>query len=691
MWYNDHIHMTKPFSALEIAMNKKHRLYMSVLAAITAFVLTANQASLVSDAVFGSSITDTKGVKIVIDTHRGRKPISRYIYGLNDRYDMSGVNCTAAKQTGSILSTYNWEINAANSGVAGNFKNDFSLVSSYSDNNMQLPALYTDSLISKAKKHNIPSRYVTLQMMGFAANDGQGAVNAFDTEHRWASVYNEKNDALLVSPNTHDNAVYMDEYLSFMANTYGFAADGGINGYFLDTEPELWAENYAILGLQPLTAEELIEKSVPLASTVKRIDPTALVYGPSVKNLEAYVNLNNPADWEQHSGNYSWFLDFYLDKMRLASEKSGTRLLDVLDLHFITEAKSVILEPVIGTDSKFANEERIQATRVLWDSDYTENSDTAILYKQHTPIIPTVQASIRMYYPDTKLSFSEYNFGGGDNISGGIAQADVLGIFAEQDVYMACLLPDLEDYSYQKSGINIYTDYDGNGASFGNVSVYSDNGGDNMSSVHAAVTDGEDASLKAVLINKNGSNSKNASVSITSDTQYSSANIYRLDDQSSEIVFDSRMEEISDNSFEFDMSPLTVYVFEFESEHIIDEENIEDTTEPPVTEEPEHVEISTNSELTTLPDDETGYTETTTSVSVIGTDEEGEEITEIITEPPQSDTDNHSKKTEKANDSAADSSKKTPLVFKIFTFVILFAVIAVMIYVLASDNKRSKK
>ena len=97
--------------------------------------------------------------------------------------------------------------------------------------------------------------------------------------------------------------------------------------------------------------------------------------------------------------------------MSIMSQKKGKRLLDVLDLHFFTEARSALLEPVISTDTKFANEERMQAVRVLWDSNYTENSSMAILYKQHTPLIPTIQASIRMYYPGTKLSFSEYNFG----------------------------------------------------------------------------------------------------------------------------------------------------------------------------------------------------------------------------------------------------------------------------------------
>ena len=48
-----------------------------------------------------------------------------------------------------------------------------------------------------------------------------------------------------------------------------------------------------------------------------------------------------------------------------------------------------------------------------------------------------LQKKIAENFPGTKLSISEYNYGGGGDISGGIAEADVLGIFARMGVFSA--------------------------------------------------------------------------------------------------------------------------------------------------------------------------------------------------------------------------------------------------------------
>ena len=44
-------------------------------------------------------------------------------------------------------------------------------------------------------------------------------------------------------------------------------------------------------------------------------------------------------------------------------------------------------------------------------------------------------AKIAAHYPGTKLSISEYNYGAGGDISGGIAQADVLGVFGREGLF----------------------------------------------------------------------------------------------------------------------------------------------------------------------------------------------------------------------------------------------------------------
>ncbi|MDE7279497.1 MAG: glycoside hydrolase family 44 protein, partial [Oscillospiraceae bacterium] len=408
-------------------------------------------------AVFSSSYMDTDSISVEIDVSSGHKAISPYIYGINSETSLSGLKVNAIKQSDPRLSSYNWETNFSNSAEGVNSSNDNALVRSYPADRQREPALYADNLVSKAKRYGIPSRYVTLQMMGMAAADSLGTVHPSDGSARWKQVLFRKHDSFFSEPDITDNAVYMDEYVSFLVNKYGYAVDGGINGYFLDNEPENWSELYPFAAEEQITSKELIERSAELAGAVKRIDPTALVYGPSINGIEAFINLKNPNDWDKYAQDYSWFIDYYLMGMRKASEAAGTRLLDVLDVHYHTEATNGLLELIIDGTDNFSNNTRLQAPRILWDSTYTENSTIAIMHNQHIPLIPTLEASINMYYPGTKLSFSEYNFGGGGHISGGIAVADTLGIFAEYGVHMACLKPNSDDTSYQKSGINIYT------------------------------------------------------------------------------------------------------------------------------------------------------------------------------------------------------------------------------------------
>jgi hypothetical protein len=516
-----------------------------------------------ADGLPYTGLRDTGRINVRIDTSAGHMPISPYIYGLSAEGSLSSVTVYATKHSGAALSTYNWESNCANAGASGNNANDYSLIRGFSEQDRNIPALNTQMLVNKARRYDIPARFVTLQMMGFVAGDAAGPVTPGDAARRFETVSAAKSGEYLSVPDLTDGTVYTDEYVSYLTNVYGLASAGGINGYFLDYEPERWQQNHPVLDLPALTAETLVGKSAETAAAVKRIDRSALVLGPCVSGLGAYVNLNNQPDRDGYADSYSWFIDYYLDGLKKASDGAGVRLLDVLDLHYVTEANDSLNEPVVTGNTVFSNEARMQAPRLLWDGSYNENSVSAIRHKQHTPVIPTVLASVRMYYPGTKLSFSEYNFGGGSHISGAIAQADALGIFATYGVYMACAAPNTAEFPFQKSAINLYTNYDGDGSSFGDTRVGANNGGDVMSSVYAAINGWDASTLKAVLINKNGETEKRADVKIDSGVTFDSATVYSISGRSFEIRRAGVVTDIENNAFTYVLEPLTVYLFVF--------------------------------------------------------------------------------------------------------------------------------
>ncbi|MCX4255734.1 MAG: hypothetical protein OSJ54_02265 [Oscillospiraceae bacterium] len=678
----------------------------------------ANAASV--SAMFSSSYRDTDSISVEIDVSAEHKAISPYIYGINAETSLSGLTVNALKQSDPRLSSYNWETNFSNSAEGKNGGNNNDLVKSYPADRQREPALYTDNLVSKAKRYEIPSRYVTLQMMGAAAADSAGAVYPSDGAVRWKRVLFRKNDSFFSEPDITDDAVYMDEYVSFLANKYGYAVDGGINGYFLDNEPENWFELYPYAVTRQITSDELIARSAELAGAVKRIDPTALVYGPSISGIEAFINLKNPDDWDKHAQDYSWFIDYYLKGMRDASEAAGTRLLDVLDIHYHTEATNGLLEPIISGTDNFSNNTRLQAPRILWDSTYTENSAIAIMHNQHIPLIPTLEASINMYYPGTKLSFSEYDFGGGGHISGGIAVADTLGIFAEYGVHMACLKPYSSETEYQKSGINIYTNFDGNGGKFGDTLVKSDNGGDIMSSVYASIDGGDETSLKVLLINKNQNSSKTAALEINSDAVFESAKVYSFGEDSPEIVLSDDEITVEDNRLSFDMEPLTVNMLVFKGEREVisidepDETTAAEVSDPPPEQDtPTEASVSEADTVTTVsvPEHVSAETHSTAGTSVVEvtsapiseSPESPDSLTDSEPKPHETDgetdgsgtsdmpDESRSVKEDKEDGSNEKEEKTVPKAVKTVIIILTSAVILTMVYVIVQDRVLSKK
>lgn len=652
-----------------------------------AAVVLSSAGSWVS-ATFGTSYLDTGSVIVNIDTSSGRKPISPYIYGINSESDLSGLSVNAVIQTDAEVSSYNWENNLSNGGSG----NSNALVSTYPESKMSEPGLYADYIVKRAARYGIPSRYVTLQMMGKVAGNTA-------PDKLWIDAGFEKNDAYLSRPNTEDDIVYMDEYVSFLVNKYDYAMNGGINGYFLGYEPETWSERYPEAVPVPVTADELIKRSSELAYSVKKIDPTALVYGPSLNGIEAFININNPEDWEQHGIDYSWFIDYYLDGMRKASEENGARLLDVLDIHYHTEATNGLLQPIIDSDDVFSNNTRLQAPRILWDSNYTENSTSAILHNQHIPLIPTLAASIDMYYPGTRLSFSEYNFGGGDDISGGIAVADTLGIFAGYGVHMACVKPNTEDISYIKSAINIYTDYDGEGSRFGDMLVASSNGKDIMSSVYASVESGDESELKVLLINKNEKAEKSAEINIKSIYDFENADVYSFNSESADIVKAEESIDITENSFSFEMEPLTVYMLVFNADGdilTVDPSDIPDTevTDDPQTDVSGGAASGTVSETTsaTTASRVPEYVEATTySAASVNKESEPKGTGESVsTTVPKEEEQSGTEATVSAA-SGTDTEKTVPQAVKIAVSVLVGAVALAMVYILVNDYIMSKR
>ena len=483
--------------------------------------------------------------------------ISPLIYGTNHNMYMSGTeNFGFFRIGGNRMTGYNWENNWSNAGSDWQQSSDGYMIPDGADGT--IPGITLTSFIDNDVTAGAKA-LVTLQMAGYVAADGDGTVAEDETapSGRWVPVYAKKNSAFSLSPDLTDNAVYMDEVVNFLVDRYGLAEDGGVFAYSLDNEPALWSNTHPRIHPDAAGAAELVNRSIEMAAAVKDVDPGARIFGPALFGFSAFKTLQSPDDWSALSGQYAWYIDYYLDQMRQAENAQGRRLLDVMDLHWYSEATGD--QRVINTSATSRNDQlaRLQAPRTLWDSDYIENSWIGSYFASDLPLIPHLQDSIDVYYPGTRLAFTEYSHGGGDDITGAVAQADTLGIFGKYGVYASTVWVLGDESDYLGAAYRLYRNYDGADSTFGDVSVEAGMGDKENSSIYAAVDSATD-DLHIIVLNKNLDEAVSGSFTIDSSNGYQSAEAYALT-QSSTAIQDLGSFQITDNSFSYSIPAVSAY------------------------------------------------------------------------------------------------------------------------------------
>ncbi|MBQ4346149.1 MAG: glycoside hydrolase [Oscillospiraceae bacterium] len=464
---------------------------------------------------------------ITVDLGGSGKSISPYIYGINEyghQENLKKLSVNAIRQGGNRMVAYNWENNASNAGSDWKHSSDNNL------SNSDAPADCVQQLVDEGEKYDIGYKLTTLQMAGYVSADKNGVVSEAEAapSARWNRVQLTKGSAFAAEPDLTDGVVYMDEYVNYIIQKYGdSSAATGIQGYSLDNEPALWHHTHSRIHPQEVGITELRDKSVELATAVKQLDPDAEIFGPALYGYTAYDHLadsDSSTEWEtlKAAGGYHWYLDYYLDSMKEASDAAGVRLLDVLDIHYYSESARV------------GAEDRLQSVRTLYEKGFVENSWIGQWCQENVPILPTVQASIDQYYPGTKLAVTEYNFGGDTDPSGAIAQAEALGCFADANVYFASLWG---GSGYILSALNLYTNFDGKGGAFGDTLMPTTTDDVSLSSAYAAIDGADDSTVTVMVTNKNMTQPMNATIALqNADSTYKKAAVYAITPESDEIT-----------------------------------------------------------------------------------------------------------------------------------------------------------
>ncbi len=501
---------------------------------------------------------NSRAADVTVDPTQGQSRISPYVYGAN-QVDGSNVKFTAWRQGGNRLTAYNWENNFSNAGSDWENSSDTFLC----DNRAacSAPGATITQFVDTARTAGAYP-LVTLQMAGYVSADSNGTVTAAQAapSSRWKQVVARKGSAFSTSPDTTDDKVYMDELVNFLVQRYGKASAGGVPGYSLDNEPDLWSYTHSLVHADPCGAAELVQRSAELASAVKAVDSSAEIFGFVSYGYNGFISLQDAPDWASVQGNYEWYVQYFLAQMAAASSQAGTRLLDVLDLHYYSEAQGNGTRVQEGTTTNAAA--RVQSTRSLWDPNYgySANDPTAgenswiTQWNDPIQLIPRVKGYIRSLYPDTKLAITEYDFGAADHVSGGSAQADALGIYGRDGVYVATRWG--EPGTYTDAAYRLYLDYDGQGSRFGNISVKAASSDIVNVPVYAAVNEANPNVLHVILINRNLSAAQTATVSIGGTSSYGAGQAWGFDGTSATLSSKGAV-TVSGNAFSLSLPALS--------------------------------------------------------------------------------------------------------------------------------------
>ena len=459
---------------------------------------------------------------IAIDATADRHPISPDIYGVNfaSTEQLLELNVGLNRWGGNWSSRYNWQQNCSNRA------NDWFYESL--EEGPAVAAEESDLFIDTTKAGNAQPM-MTIPMIGWIAKMGPnrerlasfsiakyGAQQANDWQwfpdagngilaNGQPITWNDRNDA-----NTPVDATFMAGWIQHMVTKYGNASGSGVRYYILDNEPSIWHSTHRDVRPEAPGMDETLTLMLDHSAKIRAVDPHAKIAGPEEWGWSGYLlsgadqqYLDRTQDWgnaPDKAAHGGWdYLPWMMAQLHEREMLDGRKPVDIFTVHYY---------PQSGEYSSNTSTEmqllRNRSTRSLWDPAYVDESWIGDAYGNPGGIvrlIPRFREWLDRYYPNTPFGITEYNWGAEEHISGGIAQADILGIFGRERLDLATLWVTPPTGSPAYNAIRMYRNYDGSGSTFGDISVRATAPNPDLISAFAAVR-ASDGALTVMLINK---------------------------------------------------------------------------------------------------------------------------------------------------------------------------------------------
>jgi Glycoside hydrolase family 44 len=482
------------------------------------------RATAVAAIVAGAGVTGVPaqaadGPALTVDPAVGRHPISRYVYGMNftDASLAKELRLPVDRWGGNATTRYNYRNDTSNRASDWYFEN---IPNDVSDPSTLPDGSSADQFVEKDRAAGTMT-IMTVPLIGWvpkarekacgfsvAKYGPQQSIDPWDTDCGNGIT---PDGAVITGNDPSDTSVpagagFVAGWVKYLDGRYGDAAHGGVRFYNLDNEPDIWHATHRDVHPAGAGYDEMRDRTYAIAGAIKAADPAAQTLGPvgwgwnsvflsgldqQTCNDQGGSCWSDPPDRAAHGE-----VDFgawYLRQMAAYQKAHGRRILDYYDNHWYPQASGVSG----GADDAATQALRLRSTRGLWDPSYTDESWIG----QPVMAIPRMRSLVRANYPGTKTAITEYNWGALDKIDGGIAQADILGIFGREGLDLATLWSPPAATDPGAYAFRMYLDYDGHGGRFGDTGVRATGTDQDRLSIYAAQR-GSDHALTIMVLNK---------------------------------------------------------------------------------------------------------------------------------------------------------------------------------------------
>ncbi|MET0792309.1 MAG: glycoside hydrolase family 44 protein [Polyangiaceae bacterium] len=403
----------------------------------------------------------TKAVSLTVNCREPGRAISPYIYGIAG--DIWELDASTRRWGGNPTTRYNWQIHAFNTGKDWFFENQ--------------KAPEYEPFLNDNRSHGWLSA-LTVPIIGWVAKDATSVgfpVAAFGPQHAQDPYRKDVGDGMspdgkpVVPGSPSQTSVpaspeMIGKWIAAIRQQDQKAGAHRVGMYILDNEPNLWNVNHRDVHPDPLTYDELLDRTIRYAGVIRAADPQAVLAGPAEWGWTGYmysakdtaVGVGSRPDRKAH-GDVP-LVPWYLNKLHEHDVATGTKSIDVLDLHYYPQNDGVYSDNADPTTAAT----RLRSTRSLWDPSYKDES----WIKDTVRLIPRMKEWVAQNYPGLKISIGEYNFGGEKHMSGALALAEALGRFGTEGVDYAYywFAPPKNTPAYW--AFRAYRNFDGKGGKF---------------------------------------------------------------------------------------------------------------------------------------------------------------------------------------------------------------------------------